>query len=121
MGWHRFSVPYVMGLVCSALLGDGEHGVRSSNRPGGIRVEIGVSQGTAHTWTRVFSVRKASPEYVILKMPLNRSSARSPISRISSSGGTEPRLNSVTRMSSTIIGGFGDLFKAVVSRSRARL
>lgn len=53
-------------------------------------------------------------------MPLNLSSARSPISSISSSGGVEPRFNSVTRMSSTMIGGFGDLFKAFVSISLAR-
>jgi hypothetical protein len=47
-------------------------------------------------------------------MPRNRSSARSPISRISSSGGVVPRLSSVTMMSSTMMAGLGDLFSAVV-------
>ena len=71
-------------------------------------------------WTFVLRVRKASPAYDILKMPLNLSSARSPISSISSSGGVVPRFSSVTMMSSTMIGGLGDLFRAVVSMSRAR-
>jgi hypothetical protein len=70
--------------------------------------------------TLVLSVRNASPVYDILKMPLNLSSARSPISSISSSGGVEPRLSSVTMMSSTMMGGLGDLLSAVVSMSRAR-
>lgn len=80
-------------------------------------VERYVFRGLA--CTLVLSVMKASPEYCILKMPRNRSSARSPISKISSSGGTEPRLSSVTMMSSTMIGGFGDLLSAAVSMSRA--
>lgn len=71
-------------------------------------------------WTLVFSVKNASPAYDILKMPLNLSSAKSPISSISSSGGVVPRFSSVTMMSSTMMGGLGDLFKAVVSMSRAR-
>lgn len=52
-------------------------------------------------------------------MPLNLSSARSPISRISNSGGIEPRFNSFTIMSSTMIGGFGDLLSAAVNISFA--
>ena len=71
--------------------------------------------------TFVLSVKNASPVYVILNMPLKRSSARSPISRMSRSGGVEPTLSSVTRMSETMMGGFGVLFRAVVRRSRARV
>jgi hypothetical protein len=70
--------------------------------------------------TLVFRVKKASPEYDILKMPLNLSSAKSPISRISKSGGVSPKFNSVTIMSSTMMGGFGDLLRAAVSISLAR-
>ena len=70
--------------------------------------------------TRVLRVRKASPLYTILKMPRKRSSARSPTSRISRDGGVLPRFSSVTTISSTMIGGFGDLFSAFVSISRAR-
>jgi hypothetical protein len=70
--------------------------------------------------TLVLSVKKASPAYDILNMPLNLSSARSPISSISKSGGVSPRFNSVTMMSSTMMGGFGDLLRAAVSISRAR-
>ena len=70
--------------------------------------------------TLVFRVKKASPEYDILNIPRNLSSAKSPISNISNSGGTDPKLSSLTMMSSTMMGGFGDLFSAVVSMSRAR-
>lgn len=69
--------------------------------------------------TLVFSVRYASPVYDILNIPRNRSSARSPISKISNSGGTCPRFSSVTIISSTMMGGFGDLFSALVSISLA--
>lgn len=45
----------------------------------------------------------------------------SPISSISRSGGTEPRLSSLTKMLSTMIGGLGDLLRAVVRSSCARV
>lgn len=70
--------------------------------------------------TLVFNVRKASPVYDILKMPRNRSSARSPISKISRSGGVAPKFSSETMISSTMMGGLGDLFNAAVSISFAR-
>jgi hypothetical protein len=70
--------------------------------------------------TLVFSVRYASPSYRTLNIPLNRSSAKSPISKISSDGGVEPRFSSFTRISSTMIGGLGDLFSEDVSICRTR-
>lgn len=70
--------------------------------------------------TLVLRVKKASPVYDILKIPRNLSSARSPTSSISNSGGVDPIFSSVTMISSTMIGGFGDLLRAVVNISLAR-
>ena len=81
------------------------------NRPGSVCPPV----ASGFACTVVDSTRYASPAYVSWKMPRKRSLLRSPISRISSSGGTVPILSSCTWISPTITLGFGPRFSAVLT------